>query len=173
MSDHTDLTPEITARFAKLIADGNYFETACGVIGIAQSTGYLWLQKGREGLDASGPDPDAYRTFSEAVTQAEAEAEVNAVAELRRAAQPHDFETDAKGSPYAVVIEHDDKGRQVTKLPGDPRMSIEFLQRRYRKRWSKTEGREHTGEVGVKYSWWDGIEEAQADDETQQRPDES
>lgn len=173
MGDHTTCTPELTAAFVKLIEDGNYFDTACGVLGVSRSAAYAWLQKAEQGIPASGPDPEVYKRFADALTRAEAVAEHRAVEELRRAAGPQEFETTEKGMPFAVVFVDDDKGVPVARLPGDPRMAIEFLQRRFRDRWSKTEGREHSGEVGVKHSWWAGIEEAQAEDETQRRPDES
>lgn len=170
MGAHTDCTPEIVEKFCQYIRDGNYFETACGLAGISKQLGFLWLEKGKEGQDASGPWPEAYRVFFDSVTRANDYAEAQALAELREAGRPHDFTFTEKGTPFAVV--HDDAGNM--KLPGDWRASAEFLARRFNKRWSPTQKSEVSGPDGgpVRMSveaWWQGMEAAEEHtEETQQ-----
>lgn len=69
------LTPELIAKAEKLIASGNYVETACKYLCINKSTWYDWLNKAesRGGI---------YIAFSNAIKKAEAEAEILAVSQI-------------------------------------------------------------------------------------------
>jgi len=145
MGVHTDLTPAICEAFCELIRVGNYFVTACGKLGISEQLAYQWEQKGKAGEDAEGPWPEAYRVFVESLIRADAEAEAQALAELRDAGRPHDFTYTEKGTPFAVT--HDEQGNM--KLPGDWRSSAEFLARRFSKRWSPTQKQEIGGTLDV------------------------
>lgn len=91
----------------------------------------------------AGEEP--YAGFLNAVREAEHRAELRAIAIIHKAGEE------------------------------DPKHLEWWLERKFADRWARNDKvrQEVSGEVGVKYSWWDGIEEAQADDETQQRPDES
>jgi hypothetical protein len=132
----TNCTAEITQRFADLIANGNYFETVCAHLDIPQSRAYQWLADGEEGKDAPCPDADAYRRFRESVTRAETRAEMAAVSRLLHAGVDHQLAAhllDEGGKPLPGVIF------------GDWRATAEFLGRRYRDRWSKTERTELSG----------------------------
>lgn len=133
----TICTPELTAEFANLMAAGNYFETVCTYIGISKQDAYNWLRWGEEGKDATGPHPDIYRRFFDAVTRAEARAEVRAAALLQQASQDR-------------VIDLPDEDSNQRWVQGDWRAIAEFMARRYPKRWSKAErvSQEHTGANG-------------------------
>jgi transposase len=112
MARPTKLTPELQERIVKAVRAGNYAEAAARANGIAPSTYYRWLQRGA--LNDAG----AYRDFSEAVRQAEAEAEVHAVAILRRA------------------------------MGEDWRAALAYLERRYPGRWRRHTSTELTGKDG-------------------------
>ena len=105
-------------KIVEALRAGNYREITAAYAGIAVSTLYHWLERGEAELEQRAtaeaedtqPQPmSAYAELSEAVTRAEAEAEVHAVASLRRA------------------------------FTDDWRAAAEYLQRRHPKRWSKTD----------------------------------
>lgn len=135
MARHTICTEELTAEFVKYIRMGNYFETVCDYLQIDKGSAYNWLKWGEEGRDASGPDPDVYRQFFNAYTQANAEAELSSVQDLKAAGH-------ARKLPPALL---DADGKPVPGVQyGDWRATAEFLARRYQDRWapnakSKTE----------------------------------
>ena len=112
MARPTKLTDELQERILKAVRAGNYAEAAARASGIAPSTYYRWLQRGS--LEEKG----AYREFSEALRQAEAEAEVHAVAILRRA------------------------------MAEDWRAALAYLERRYPGRWRRHTSTELTGKDG-------------------------
>jgi transposase len=73
------LSVEVTERVVQAIRAGNYPEAACQAAGISPSTYYRWISRGDQ-------EPgSAHAAFREAVVRAEAEAEVHAVAIVRRA----------------------------------------------------------------------------------------
>jgi len=74
------LTPELTRRICDAIGQGNYVAVACEVSGIARTTFYGWMRRGKAAK--SGP----YAEFVAAVLQAEAEAETYYVGVVHRAA---------------------------------------------------------------------------------------
>ena len=63
------LTPELQAKICKLIADGNYLDTACKLVGINFTTFRRWILQGEHDMDGQ------FYEFSEAVKYAEAVAE--------------------------------------------------------------------------------------------------
>ncbi len=85
------LTDAMQARIVNAVAQGSYLKVAAQAAGIGQSTLSLWLARGREAAAARdrGDDvPDAderYLSFLEAITHAQAQAEVDAVAAWRTA----------------------------------------------------------------------------------------
>jgi transposase len=85
MARPTKLTPEVAARIVAAIRAGNYLEPSARSAGIAPATFYRWMRKGKK--DSRG----MYRDFYEAVERASAEAEVHAVAVIRRAANEGDW----------------------------------------------------------------------------------
>lgn len=112
------LTAQREATILSALKAGNYRETVARYAGIGVSTLYAWLEKGEADLAASEkvekegktpPKPTIYQEFLEAVTRAEAEAEVRAVTVLQ------------------------------TAMREDWRAAAEYLQRRHSKRWSKTD----------------------------------
>lgn len=87
------LTPEIQERVVDAIQAGNYLETAAAYAGIADSTMYNWLDRGRKERDRAQSDDTQIKAteqpfvdFLEAVEKARATAEVRAVALIQKAA---------------------------------------------------------------------------------------
>ena len=74
------LTPEITKRICDLVRAGNYLEVAAAVCGINKDTLFEWLKRGAR--SSRGP----YKRFSDSVDIALAEAEINDVNALDKAA---------------------------------------------------------------------------------------
>ena len=101
MARPTKLTAETAEKIVTSIAAGNYAETACRSAGVSASTYYRWLERGEE------EDSGAHRDFFEAVGDAEAAAEINAVATIQAA------------------------------MPDDWRAAMAYLERRYGERWQR------------------------------------
>src|SRR4051812_18697193 len=112
MARPTKLTAAVRERIVQALRAGNYAEAACRAAGIAPSTYYRWLERGQQ--DESG----LHRDFFEEVRRAEAEAEVHAVAVLRRA------------------------------MPEDWRAALAYLERRHPGRWRRRQTTELTGPDG-------------------------
>lgn len=112
MARPSKLTAEVQGRIVAAIRAGNYAEAAAQSAGISASTLYRWLARGE--LEASGP----FRQFREAVVLAEAEAEVHAVAVIRRA------------------------------MPDDWRAALAYLERRHPGRWRQRQTTELVGRDG-------------------------
>jgi hypothetical protein len=132
------LNDEVQRTIVEALRSGNFREPTAHFAGIAVSTLYSWLERGeaeraeeedaRVAAEAKGetyvlPDERPFAEFSEACTHAEAEAEVHAVAQLRL---------------------HMSKNAD-----GDWRAAVEYLRRRYTKRWSATERLEVEGDGAV------------------------
>jgi hypothetical protein len=77
----TKLTPQLTQKICDAIRAGNYAKVACAMVGISEAIYYRWLQYGRQ--DNAEP---IYLEFVESIERAEAEAEVHAVALIKKAA---------------------------------------------------------------------------------------
>jgi transposase len=102
---HTKLTAEVQSKIVEAILAGNYFETACQYAGVSKITGYEWLARG-EGKDPNGrKNAPHFAEFANAVREAEARAEVGAVAIIRQA------------------------------LPENPKLALDYLSRRHPERW--------------------------------------
>jgi transposase len=112
MARPTKLTEKVHERILQAIRAGNYVESAAVAAGIAPSTFYRWLERGR--VESGG----IYHALEEDVRRAEAEAEVHAVAVIRKA------------------------------MPGDWRAAMAYLERRHPARWRRRESRELTGPDG-------------------------
>jgi hypothetical protein len=109
----TKLTPEVAERIVNAIRAGNYAEQSGRAAGISPATYYRWMKAGEKAPRGQKRD------FYEAVKSAEAEAEVYAVAIIRKA------------------------------MADDWRAAAHYLERRYPKRWRRHETREHTGEARI------------------------
>ena len=79
MARNTKLTPECQAKIVTAIRGGNYAVVAAQSAGITEATFYNWLQRGKS--DGSG----IYFEFLESIKEAEAAAELEAVAHVRLA----------------------------------------------------------------------------------------
>lgn len=115
MARPTKLTPETQERIIQALKAGNYREPTARSAGIAPSTLYSWLERGE--ADVEQGKATIYAEFVEAVRRAEGDAEVHAVAVLRRA------------------------------MMQDWRAAAEYLKRRHPDRWSALERVQHSGKV--------------------------
>ena len=109
MARPSKLTPEVAQRIVAAIRAGNYAEPSARSAGISPATFYRWMERGekqRRGI---------YHDFYEEVRRAEADAEVEAVARVRKG------------------------------MADDWRACMNFLERRYPKRWRRRESHEHSG----------------------------
>lgn len=79
MARPSKLSAEVTDRVVQAVRAGNYADAACQSAGIGASTYYRWMSRG-----AQEPGSE-FAAFRDAVLRAEAEAEVHAVAIMRRA----------------------------------------------------------------------------------------
>jgi len=86
----TKLTPEMQERIYTFIRAGNYIITACQACGIGQKTYENWMNRGAK--ESEG----IYHDFYEAIKKAEAEAELESINRIRKAA--------AGGSPIKRTI---------------------------------------------------------------------
>lgn len=123
----TICTPELTEEFTNLMAAGNYFIVVCDYLGINKSQAYDWLNFGEAGIEAAGPDPEAYIKFYDSVTRAERLAEIRAVANLQNAGVPHEMPRH---------LRNDDGSIKAGVIHGDYRAILEFLKRRHPERWA-------------------------------------
>jgi hypothetical protein len=73
----TKLTPQTQAKIVELIRGGNYAEIAAAAAGIGERTFYSWMQRGEREEDS------IYAEFRQVIKEAEAEAEIEAVAQVR------------------------------------------------------------------------------------------
>ena len=112
MARPSKLTPEVAERIIAGIRAGNYAEPSARAAGISPATFYRWLKAGEEAKSG------ACREFYEGVKQAEAQAEVEIVARLRKA------------------------------VPEDWRAGLTILERRYSSRWGRRQAHEHSGPGG-------------------------
>lgn len=86
MPRNTKLTPEVHQRIVQFVGAGNYFVTACEMVGIREGTGREWLSRGRGNHNGrNGREP--FASFATAIEKAEAEAETTSVLRIRKAAQ--------------------------------------------------------------------------------------
>jgi transposase-like protein len=113
MARPSKLTPETKDRIVAAIRAGNYAEPAARSAGISEATYHRWMKRGER--ESKG----IYRDFYEEVRRAEADAEVEAVARLRKA------------------------------MPDDWRACLSYLERRYTERWGRRRAHEHTGAGGA------------------------
>lgn len=90
MGRPTRLNPVIHRRIVELIAEGNYFTTACRAVGIDPEVADDWLTYGKKGHS----DP-VYYEFYRDVTAARIVAERNAVKQIMGASQNGDWKAGA------------------------------------------------------------------------------
>jgi hypothetical protein len=107
------LSEEVTGQIVTAIRAGNYAEAACQAAGISTSTYYRWMTRGAQ--EPGSP----FARFRDAVLRAEGEAEVHAVAIIRRA------------------------------MPDDWRAAVTYLERRHPQRWRHRQQTELVGADGA------------------------
>lgn len=101
MGRPSKLTKTVQDRLVRAIEAGNYYEAACGYAGIGYSTFRRWMVRGEKAKSGK------YGELREAITRAEANAEVRMVAQW----QKH--------------------------MPEDYRAIRDFLERRFPDRWGR------------------------------------
>jgi transposase len=109
------LTPEVQERIIQAIRGGNYIEVAARYAGIDPVTFYNWMKWGEEKGEG------VYFNFFNAVKNAEALSEAEAVAQVRLASRNE--------KNWAA--------------------GMTWLERRFQQRWSRTDRQEHSGEVKI------------------------
>ena len=126
----TKLTSEVQARLVQAIEAGNYYEAACGYAGITYTTFRNWMIKGENAKSGK------YHEFFDAITRAEAVAEVRMVAQW----QQH--------------------------MPEDYRAIRDFLERRFPERWGRKDKvqQEISGPDGGPIQWVDLVKLANDDE---------
>jgi hypothetical protein len=78
MARPTKLTPELQEKICNAIRAGNYYEAACGFVGIHYSTFRRWMIQGENAKSGK------YKEFFEAIKKAEHDAEVRLVAQWQK-----------------------------------------------------------------------------------------
>jgi hypothetical protein len=106
------LDEETTERICALLRAGNYDGVAARAAGVAPSTFYEWLQRGR--TDRAGDEP--YRDFRERVVKARAEGEAVHVARIAQAAQE-----DWHASAWFLERSYPDRWGRVSPRPAGGR----------------------------------------------------
>ena len=107
----TKCTPELTERICEYLASGCYVCTACQAVGISETTLGNWRARAAEG-------EEPYVTFVEATKEAEAKAELRALALVQKA------------------------------MPENWAAAMTWMERKFPARWSRGERREITGAGG-------------------------
>ena len=101
MARPSKLTPELSAKLCGYIADGNFFETACALVGVHHVTAWRWIRRGDAEIARVAEDhrravragEERYVAFRNACARAKADAEHEMVAIVRDAARrEHDGE---------------------------------------------------------------------------------
>ncbi len=115
MGRPSKLTPETQKKLVEAISAGNFYETACTHAGIEYQTFRNWMKAGEQATNGRFFD------FFEAITRAEAEAEMRAVEMIRQA------------------------------MPDDWRAAVALLERRHPDRWGRKERIEHAGQVSMQH----------------------
>lgn len=119
------LNTEIQTRIVEALSGGNYLDTAAHYAGIAPSTLYNWLDRGRRELSRQQNDHEPredeqiYVDFLESVEKARSRAEVQSVALIRKAA-----------------------------MEGTWQAAAWFLERSYPRKWGRMDRHEVTGAEG-------------------------
>ena len=112
------LNDEVIEKAKNYISAGNYANVVCQYLGIDESTFYIWKQKGEE--DLKNEKESIYVKFIKSIKEAEAEAEMRAVASIQKAGN------DGNWTAFAW-----------------------YLERKHKDRWSVKKEVEHSGNVGV------------------------
>ncbi|MBW3637362.1 MAG: hypothetical protein KY445_13015 [Armatimonadetes bacterium] len=120
-----ELDPTVIERIVLFLKGGNTRRASALASGISEARFYDWMKRGET------EEKGEFREFREAVTQAEAEAEVFMVDSIRVAARPHDV------VEYETLTLPDKTTRTVEKRKRvhRPEMAIEWLKRRRRAEW--------------------------------------
>jgi hypothetical protein len=107
----TKCTPELTEKICEYLASGCYVCTACQAVGISETTLGNWRARAAEG-------EEPYVTFVAATKEAEAKAELRALALVQKA------------------------------MPENWAAAMTWMERKFPARWSRGERREITGAGG-------------------------
>ena len=144
----TKLTPEIQQRLVEALRAGNTREAAAAYAGISRSTFYNWLERGRNPRMTKKnrvfKADKGFLDFLDIVTRAENQAEVRCVAVLQKAAHGWPVKKTTTKTDKKIIGKTEDGhpiyGTEVSTTVAeyteyDWRAALEWLQRRYPKRW--------------------------------------
>ena len=106
MARPSKLTPELQDNICKLIEEGNYPAQAAELEGIAESTFYSWMKKGREAKYKS-----KFMEFVEAIKKAESKAEQFHINVIKNAASKN-----WTASAWYLERKHPDRWGKQTKM---------------------------------------------------------
>jgi hypothetical protein len=120
----TDYTPELADRIAQFVRAGNWPDAAAVAAGVSERSFYRWMARGLAAERAAQEglfveaSEEPYWHFWQQIKRAEGESEALAVGSLMKA------------------------------IPHTPSAAMAWLERRFRKRWGRSERIEHVGEGG-------------------------
>jgi len=83
------LTPELQKHIVSLVAEGNYFSTACAACGIGETTFYGWMERGRNAKSGK------FVEFVKAIKRAEGQAEATRLRRIAKAGDKGNWTADA------------------------------------------------------------------------------
>ena len=92
MARPTSLTPDVHARIVNAVRAGAFWREAAAFAGVSHHSLYNWVERGKAELERreAGAEPDmhedVFAEFFDALTRAESEAIIEAVAHWKRAA---------------------------------------------------------------------------------------
>lgn len=126
----TKLTAELQQKIVNAMRGGAYLETAAALVDVNRFTLQRWLKKGARSKNSD------YGRFCVAVERAMAEAEMRDLAVIDKAAN-------------GTAAELDENGKQVrAESPRNWHAAAWRLERKFPKKWGRTEKFEHTGAGG-------------------------
>ncbi len=107
---HSKLNPAMIQALSAIVAKGNYYVTACNLVGIEESTLYDWIERGRKDeLAGLSESESLYTCLNKSLKQA-----------------------DAANEQLMVGVIQDAATIKKEWLP-----AITFLERRHRERWGR------------------------------------
>lgn len=133
MARPSKLTPEREAAICDALGKGASWREAAAAAGVAESTVYLWRDRGRKARSGK------FSEFSERADRARAEGELTAVEAVFRSFTEPTIERRTETMPDGTIK------RIEVERPPDAMMALRFLERRCPDEWSPRHILEHGG----------------------------